>query len=249
MRSKTAITDHSNSDHLANIKSNVTTTLSSRSPEALERTKVHEHAWGDFDTDFCHFSQHHYGIVLASDCLWISDQHDRLISSIKWFLKENGSSKLFLTAGFHTGRDVVKSFFDKCAHQHLKWERIWEQDTIGNKRIWNADREETMRQSKRWTVMAELRRNPGTYESIMAAQGSRYDALPAIMPNGLPYRAGLLPNSPSPSIHDQVPPSPPSTPFFRPAQVERDQTRLEVQGDEEDTDIAWFESGGMNDDR
>jgi len=70
--------------------------------------------------------------------------------------------RVWVIAGFHTGRDNVASFFDVADTVGLEIEERWEVDVEGRRREWLRDRAgqvgEDVTGRKRWLVVAVLRR-------------------------------------------------------------------------------------------
>jgi hypothetical protein len=51
--------------------------------------------------------------IIVADCLWMPSQHENLTKTILTYLKpDSPSSCALVVAGFHTGREVVRSFFE-----------------------------------------------------------------------------------------------------------------------------------------
>ncbi|KAI5284041.1 hypothetical protein KEM52_003128 [Ascosphaera acerosa] len=133
-----------------------------------------------------------YSRVICADCLWMPEQHDNLARSIAWFLAppppvarrgftktrvaqsyegdERDSSTggaALVVAGFHTGRDVVASFFEEAVPRAgLLVERIYERDLHARAedapqgrvvREWRPARPGESDRS-RWCVVALVRR-------------------------------------------------------------------------------------------
>lgn len=181
-----AITDHPSSSALGptgairkNLEKNVPETL-------LSRACVHAHEWGDLDSSFAKDSKGLFSRIIVADCLWIKGQHENLVKTILWFLSEggdsNGDSKggsngtVWVVAGFHTGRKIVASFFDTAVNMGLEIEEIWEKDvnakdeedgdTLRAEREWRPFRDgEDPYQSRRWCVVAFLRRKKDPYRA------------------------------------------------------------------------------------
>lgn len=136
-----------------------------RTPTRPERIAVSGHAWGD--TTSTPFAQEHRGAfdrVIAADCLWMPWQHGPLRASIAWFLGAGPRSRAWVAAGFHTGRDKMRGFFDAegLAEVGLEVEAMWERDCNGVEREWVADRGvEDVGVRKRWLVVAILKRIDG----------------------------------------------------------------------------------------
>ncbi|KAK2793276.1 hypothetical protein FQN50_010016 [Emmonsiellopsis sp. PD_5] len=112
--------------------------------------------------------------VIAADCLWMRDQHENLARSLLWFLAPpcpaaikggGGGGVAWVVAGFHTGREIVASFFETAVAMGLVVERIWERDVNATSeegevtREWMAVRPgEGPENRARWCVVAFLRR-------------------------------------------------------------------------------------------
>lgn len=81
---------------------------------------------------------------------------------MKWFLAPGG--KVWVVAGFHTGRAIVAAFFETAVENGLKVECIYERDLNGVtedggevRREWMPVREgEGPENRKRWCVIAVL---------------------------------------------------------------------------------------------
>ncbi|KAK0626462.1 nicotinamide N-methyltransferase [Immersiella caudata] len=138
--------------------------------------EVEGHSWGEFNRPLARANKHAFDRVFVADCLWMPWQHDNLRRSIAYFLRDNKTSRAWVVAGFHTGRQKVRGFFDveglKAAE--LEIERIWERDCDGVDREWVWDRgyeDPTVR--KRWLVIAVLRRIPSLKAGEETAEGHR----------------------------------------------------------------------------
>lgn len=126
--------------------------------------EVEGHAWGELSTPFAVQHRRSFDRVLACDCLWMPRQHDNLLRSIEWFLKEDEAARCWVVGGFHTGRANMREFFreERLAGLRLEVERIWERDVDGVEREWQWDRGvEDVGERKRWLVCAVLRRAGG----------------------------------------------------------------------------------------
>ncbi|QVM06561.1 hypothetical protein D8B26_001268 [Coccidioides posadasii str. Silveira] len=120
--------------------------------------------------------------IICADCLWMRDQHENLVRSLLWFLKapvktEQGSTAgpvedrgeeagvAWVVAGFHTGREIVASFFETAVSMGLVVEKIYERDVNATSemgevtREWRPVREgEGPENRARWCVVALLRK-------------------------------------------------------------------------------------------
>lgn len=122
---------------------------------------VDGHEWGDLSSGFALENRGKFDRVFVCDCLWMPWQHGKLRKSVAWFLREGEASRAWVVAGFHTGREKMRGFFDpdELRGEGLETERIWEVDCNGVEREWVWDRgreDENVR--KRWLVVAILKR-------------------------------------------------------------------------------------------
>jgi hypothetical protein len=133
----------------------------------------------------------HFTRVICADCLWMKDQHENLVRSLLWFLAppdvdqrestssfaaaqdagaENqggrgGRGVAWVVAGFHTGREIVASFFDTAEKMGMVVKAIWERDLNARNeegeviRDWMPVREDEGPENRaRWCVVAFLQK-------------------------------------------------------------------------------------------
>ncbi|KAI7781216.1 nicotinamide N-methyltransferase [Diaporthe eres] len=123
--------------------------------------EVEGHAWGVPDGPIAKASRRAFDRVLVCDCLWMPWQHENLLWSVDWFLADTAEARCWVVAGFHTGREKMRGFFDgeRLAARGLEVESIWERDCDGQEREWVLDRGiEDPVGRKRWLVFAVLKR-------------------------------------------------------------------------------------------
>jgi predicted nicotinamide N-methyase len=167
--SRVVITDYPSQPVLANLRANVASNVRPElSPlgavPASEggAVAVVGHEWGDLSSsDASLGGRGEFDRVLAADCLWMPWQHDALRRSVAWFLREDEAARAWVVAGFHTGRERMRGFFEEeaLAGVGLEVERMWERDCDGREREWAWDRgAEDVTERKRWLVVAILRR-------------------------------------------------------------------------------------------
>ncbi|KAG8159857.1 hypothetical protein KVR01_010494 [Diaporthe batatas] len=128
---------------------------------AVAPVEVEGHAWGQLDTPLAQRGRHAFDRVFVCDCLWMPWEHENLLRSIEWFLADSADARVWVVAGFHTGRDKLRGFFDgeRVAGLGLEVESIWERDCDGLEREWVLDRGiEDPVGRKRWLVFAVLKR-------------------------------------------------------------------------------------------
>ncbi|RAL68700.1 hypothetical protein DID88_007406 [Monilinia fructigena] len=102
------LSDYPDEGVLANLRTNVAKNIESN---GFGDVTVQGHEWGVVDDGFSVKNKESFSRVIASDCLWMPWQHENLLKSIRWFLKENG--RAWICAGFHTGRELMRGFFEE----------------------------------------------------------------------------------------------------------------------------------------
>jgi len=156
------ITDYPAPEILANIKVNIEKNI----PAHLQpRISVQGHEWGNITDSFAASRKHSFSRILAADCLWMPWQHESLIESMLHFLCYEDGARVWVIAGFHTGRAKIAPFFDIVVRRGLDIEDIWERDCDGQEREWVSERDggrEDVGERKKWLVLAILRRKPSS---------------------------------------------------------------------------------------
>jgi nicotinamide N-methyltransferase len=158
------VSDYPAPEVLANIEANIERNIPPRTKtvEGVGDIRVEGHEWGILTDSFSIKSKESFGRLLIADCLWMPWQHFNLLRSIRWFLAEEG--RAWVVAGFHTGREKMRSFFEGelLGEVGLEIEQIWERNADGREREWVFDRGiEDATERKRWLVIAVLRRKAG----------------------------------------------------------------------------------------
>ncbi len=148
------ITDYPSTALISTIRTNVEKNLK---PSANYHVSVEPYKWGDIDVYLGRFTR-----VAASDCLWKADEHENLVKSMLHVLSENETDgpRVWVVAGFHTGRSIVKDFLDTAERRGLAIEKIWERNSkTGEERDWARERAgEGVGERKVWCVIAILKR-------------------------------------------------------------------------------------------
>ncbi|KUI62851.1 Protein N-methyltransferase NNT1 [Cytospora mali] len=133
------------------------------------------HSWGDFSTELAGRGKGEFDRLFVCDCLWMPWQHENLRRSIGWFLKESEEARCWVVAGFHTGREKMRGFFEDEGLREvgLEVERIWERDCDGVEREWTLDRGyEDPVGRKRWLVCAILKRRKAGESNVVNGTGN-----------------------------------------------------------------------------
>lgn len=59
----------------------------------------------------------------------MASQHENLMRTMRWFLDEaDPNARVWVVAGFHTGRAIVAGFFETAVRMGMAVERIYERD-------------------------------------------------------------------------------------------------------------------------
>jgi Lysine methyltransferase len=151
------ITDYPSTELLRVLSRNVDKNIP---PRLRHRLTVSPHLWGDTKSALPTSHREYYTRVLAADTLWLAGQHENLAKSMLHFLSRDEDARVFVIAGFHTGRGRLTHFFEETVPENgLQIESIFEMDADGRRRDWRADvGEEHIGERKKWVVVATLRR-------------------------------------------------------------------------------------------
>lgn len=170
------LSDYPSPAILANTKANVERNVSK---ELQQKLTVQGHEWGVLTDEFSKAHASHFSRILCADCLWMDGEHYNLAQSMEHFLSHRDNARVWVIAGFHTGRAKLVSFFDIAAHAGLESEKIWERDADGNEREWVRERnggQEDAAGRNKWLVIAILKRkkassvkNVGKHEQFFAS--------------------------------------------------------------------------------
>lgn len=165
---RVVVTDYPASAVIKTLKENIARNIKPElSPPGCKTTEeasiiVEGHSWGELTEvePLCPDNQHAFDRIIVADCLWMPWQHANLHRSISYFLKKSKEARCWVVAGFHTGREKMRGFFEKdaLAEKGLAVERIWERDCDGVERAWSWDRDDDVTIRKRWLTVCELKR-------------------------------------------------------------------------------------------
>ena len=154
------ISDYPSPEILATIEMNCRKNIPSYSKGSA---RVVGHEWGIVDDDFSKANARRFTRILAADCLWMAGEHQNLVTSMLHFLSDDDdeNARVWVVAGFHTGRARLASFFEVAHDAGLEVKRIWERDVQGNEREWvkqPQSRPEGIAELKKWLVVTILGR-------------------------------------------------------------------------------------------
>ena len=159
---RVAITDYPTPEILAALRTNVARNI--KTAEEGNAAVIHGHEWGVVTDDFSIANAKRFTRILCADCLWMTGEHLSLVQSTLHLLSDKANSRVWVVAGFHTGRTAVVSFFDVASSAGLETEKIWERDVNGNEREWLSEkdgRRGDVTERSKWHVIAILKRWPG----------------------------------------------------------------------------------------
>ena len=153
------LSDYPSPPILETIKVNVRNNLDA---DLRRRTTVQGHKWGETTDEFSHSHAGYFTRILCADCIWMLDQHANMLSSLQHLLAPTDDSRIWVVAGFHTGRHIVVMFFEAAKQAGFECERIWEQDHEGNTQPWRLnpwDNRDDIEERRKWLVIASLKRS------------------------------------------------------------------------------------------
>lgn len=152
------ISDYPAPEILENLEANVRRNV----PEALRsKVSVQGHLWGDLTSPFSVANAGSFTRILAADCLWMPHEHHSLAKSMLHFLSPAPEARVFVIAGFHTGRAKMAPFFSIVEEEGLEVEDIYEMDAEGARREWAFEKDggrEDHGERNKWLVVARLKR-------------------------------------------------------------------------------------------
>ncbi|KAF4535934.1 Nicotinamide n-methyltransferase [Lasiodiplodia theobromae] len=152
------ISDYPAPEILENLKSNVERNV----PDNLKsKVSVQGHQWGDLGSPFAVANAGRFTRILAADCLWMPHEHRSLAKSMLHFLSPDPQARVFVIAGFHTGRAKMAPFFEIVEEEGLAIDDIYEMDAEAKRREWASERDggrEDHGERKKWLVVAQLKR-------------------------------------------------------------------------------------------
>ena len=152
------LSDYPAAEILANLEVNAEKNIPH---ETSSKVEVKGHEWGVLSDPFSQSHAGYFTRILAADCMWMPWQHQNLARSMLHFLSHDIDARVWVIAGFHTGRARLAPFFDVVMEEGLELEKIWEQDADGVEREWMKERDggrEDISGRKKWLVVAVLRR-------------------------------------------------------------------------------------------
>ncbi|KAG9013897.1 hypothetical protein FRB94_004277 [Tulasnella sp. JGI-2019a] len=127
-----------------------------------DRVEVAGHTWGDEESLQQILSSGHadgFDLVIGSDLLWLSEQHQNIYRTLSRALKQNPASEAYFVAGFHTGRYIIGNFMDEATRYGFKIAAVREVSLTeeGKEQAWDVNREQQVLEKRRWLVIIVLK--------------------------------------------------------------------------------------------
>ena len=162
------LSDYPSPAILANARANVERNVPR---EQQQKLSVQGHEWGVLTDQFSKAYANHFSRILCADCLWMDREHYGLAQSMEHFLSHKGDARVWVIAGFHTGRAKLVSFFDIAAQAGLETDQIWERDADGNEREWARERNGGQEDGRnKWLVIGILKRKQASSNEKVGKQ-------------------------------------------------------------------------------
>lgn len=91
----------------------------------MSRVRVAGHTWGVAMDDVVELlptslQSHLFDVVLLGDCIWDDLSHAALLKSITFLLGKRATSRVYMVAGLHTGRQRIVSFLRRAYRAGLE---------------------------------------------------------------------------------------------------------------------------------
>ncbi|KZP19388.1 hypothetical protein FIBSPDRAFT_911423 [Athelia psychrophila] len=120
-----------------------------------KQCRVVPYAWGSEPSVFAPHAP--FDVILACDTLWNPDLHTLFIKTLCDLLKKTDDARIRLIAGLHTGRFTLQAFMLAVQAAGLHIRSAIEKEVIGSqKREWNAERDDSEHERRRWIVWMTL---------------------------------------------------------------------------------------------
>ncbi|GAA5936384.1 uncharacterized protein JCM15063_001872 [Sporobolomyces koalae] len=173
---KVVLTDYDDKLLVDNLADNIDI-AHKQDPHVRDKMVALGHTWGDQeslakilkannDNRFTH--------LLLADTLWITTVHEQLLWSLSQLLARTNTARIHLVAGFHSGRNAVRSFLRKAKEVGLEpkgdpWQELavggqtrpwgWDTESKGVEGIhedeWIDEKESSSERGK-WVVIGEM---------------------------------------------------------------------------------------------
>lgn len=156
--STVTISDYPSPVILKTLKHNVTQNVKN---QHVSGVNVQGHDWGTFTDHLSQSEAASFTRILSADCIWMLEKQEHLLATFRHFLSDSPSARVWIVAGFHTGRQVVTAFFERAVSAGFEIEQRWERDVNGNERAWADKRdavEDDIEYRRQWLVIASLKR-------------------------------------------------------------------------------------------
>ncbi|KAM0749134.1 hypothetical protein T439DRAFT_303886 [Meredithblackwellia eburnea MCA 4105] len=167
---KTVVLSDYNDPHLIkNLKRNIELALS---PVLQDCTHAVGFSWGEDPSELLSLtpSAGGFDLILLADTLWFATGHALLLSALSALLSHSIEARIEVVAGFHSGRETVRSFLRKA--EDAGFERVgdeWEEVSFnGSRRKWGwdveagLDEEQDIGERNRSVVQGSLGRRSAT---------------------------------------------------------------------------------------
>lgn len=118
---QTVVTDYDSPPIVSLLQRNVRANI----PKSLDRVRVAGHTWGVAMDDVVELlpramQSQLFDVVLLADCIWDHLSHAGLLKSISSLLAKRTTSRIYMVAGLHTGRDRITSFLRRAYRAGLE---------------------------------------------------------------------------------------------------------------------------------
>ncbi|GAA5974938.1 hypothetical protein JCM5350_004512 [Sporobolomyces pararoseus] len=173
---RVVLTDYDDSLLIENLRGNIELAYKDDEP-IQQKLRALGHTWGEsqsLEKIFELNDNERFTHVLMADTLWLTEAQTSLVSSLTKLLAFTPFARIHLVAGFHSGRNAVRSFLRRAGEAGLEKKEVdgkeWEELAVGGeKRKWGWDLEgeegresdwieekESNSERGKWVVVGEM---------------------------------------------------------------------------------------------
>ncbi|WFD32983.1 nicotinamide N-methyltransferase [Malassezia sp. CBS 17886] len=118
---KVLATDYDDDAILRALRDNMRRAMSANPARAHAPVSVFGHTWGQSVEDILDQvpGGGHVDVVLLADCVWERFSHEALLKSVCRVLAHSPNARVYMVAGFHTGRATLAQFFRRALSSGL----------------------------------------------------------------------------------------------------------------------------------
>ncbi|KAM0750066.1 hypothetical protein T439DRAFT_326035 [Meredithblackwellia eburnea MCA 4105] len=139
---KVVLSDFEDDKMKQDLQHSVAEALEEDTAEVQSRASLCMHTWGTDTSKLKRAGP--YDLILMADVIWESSSHAALLKTLHSLLSSSPQATVHFACGYHTGRQVVRSFFENTKQQGFEvltgegeqGNGLWETSVEGDRRRW-----------------------------------------------------------------------------------------------------------------